>query len=98
MPSKIITRKPGLAMMGQMNRFKTNCDVMPPGPQISPEIQGPRAFSLLTAEQKGQLKYALKDAGKVHKCDAKSLEWRFDKFGCVHIRKRVRIEIPVVKV
>jgi len=80
-------------MMGKMNRFKTKTDVMPPGPRISPNIQGPRALSLLTTKQKGQLKFALKDGAKEYKCGVKDLEWRFDKFGCIHVRKRVMIEI-----
>ena len=94
MPGKILTRKAGLAMMGRMNRLKTKSDTIPPGPQVSPKIQGARALSLLSDEQRGQLKFALKDAEKEYKCGAKDLEWRFDKYGCIHVRQRPRIEVP----
>ena len=93
MPNKILTKALGLAMMGQMRRQKGSYDKAVP--VISPDIQGDRAYSLLSSEQKGQLKFCKKDAAKIHKCRECDLQWKFCKDGCLHIRPRPRIEVPI---
>lgn len=59
---------------GMMSRVKLNEPVIP---EISPDIQGLRALSLLTAEQKGLLNYALKDCAKRRNCNINELRWAF---------------------
>jgi len=59
---------------GMMARVKLNEPIVP---EISPDIQGLGAYSLLTAEQKGLLKYALKDYAKRRGCNINELRWAF---------------------
>ncbi len=42
----------------------------------------------LSVEQKGHLDAVLTDAGKKFNCSRKDLEWKFDKYGAIHIRKK----------
>jgi hypothetical protein len=60
--------------MGMMRRVTMSGPIVP---EISPGIQGMGAYDLLTDEQKGLLRYALKDAAKCYKCDWKELRWSF---------------------
>ena len=59
--------------MGAMRRVRMTGVV----PEISPGIQGHKAYDLLTDEQKGLLRYALKDAAKVENCNWWELRWAF---------------------
>ena len=63
-------------MMGAMRRVTLNAPVIP---EISPDIQGLRAYELLSEEQKGMLMYALCDAAKLHNCRPYELRWAFGK-------------------
>lgn len=71
-------------------------DNIPFVPDISPGIQGRRAYDLLTTEQKAQLKIALNNAAKVLKCSIADLEWSFGRghpVQPIRIRKTRRIEL-----
>ena len=82
----------GIAQVGTMRRMKAKD--YPFVPDISPGIQGVSAWKLLKPQQLGQVNAALDDAAKQYKCHRKDLQWRTDKYGAIHIRKRPIIEIP----
>jgi len=63
-------------MMGAMMCLKMDQQIVP---DISPGIQGRRAYDLLSDQQKGLLKYALADYVKTHKCKVGELRWAFGK-------------------
>ena len=85
--SKILLRH-----TGALRRVKD----VPFTPEISPDIQGRRAYDLLKPEQKAQLKCALENAAKELKCPITDLEWSFGRGHPVQpikIRKKQRIEL-----
>lgn len=60
---------------------------------ISPGQQGNGAWGLLNADQRGHLDAALKNAGEFYQCTKKHLQWKIDRGGSIHVRKRPRIAI-----
>lgn len=61
---------------------------------ISPDRQGPgAAWGLLTDDQKGHLNAALKNSCEFYGCTRRDLQWKIDRGGTIHVRKRPRIEL-----
>ena len=83
MPPRILTCKQGM-------RIEVKND---PIFGISPGRQGNGAWGLLTADQKGHLEVALKNSCEYYGCTRKDLQWKFDRGGTIHVRKRPRITL-----
>jgi len=80
--------------MGAMKVMRANKNIKP---EISPGIQGSRAYELLSQEQKGMLKHALANAAEYYECKVFELQWAFGKGGALQIRKRKIIDIRTGK-
>ena len=60
---------------------------------ISPGQQGVSAWGLLNDDQKGHLNAALKNSCEYYGCTKQELQWKIDRGGAIHVRKRPRITL-----